>query len=107
MLSAQVHGEGGRVLVDEAAEAARHFLASEVSLEMRLHVILARHLLVAQQTQELGLPAPAHHRLRAAFKGRNPWKREDTGWGVIGKQWLVPTHIFSCATHAKSIPTGV
>jgi hypothetical protein len=74
VLSAQVNGERRGILVDEAAEAARHLLAPEVGLEMRLHVVLARHLLVAQQTHELGLPIRTEHRLCAGFKGRNPWK---------------------------------
>ncbi len=74
MLSAQVNGERRGILVDEAAEAARHLLAPEVGFQMRLHVVLASHLLVAQQTHELGLPVRAEHRLCAGFKGRNPWK---------------------------------
>ncbi len=74
VLSAQMNGERRGILVDEAAEAARHLLAPEVGLQMRLHVVPASHLLVAQQTHELRLSVRTKHRLCAGFKGRNPWK---------------------------------
>ena len=80
MLGAEMNGERGGVLVDETAHPAGHLLASEVGLEVRLHVVLPRHLLAAQQAHKLGLAVRSQHSLSAALKGGNPWNSGKKGW---------------------------
>ena len=82
VLCAQVNGQRRGILVDEAAQAAGHLLPPKMGFEMRLHMILPRHLLVAEQADELGLPGLPQHRLGAALKGRHPWNSRTQVGGV-------------------------
>ena len=71
MLGAEVNRERRGILIDETAEAAGHLLAAKVGLEMGLHVVLARHLLPAEQARKLSLAVGPQRRFRAVFKRGN------------------------------------